>query len=168
MPLQQAVALMGCLASALVYAHGRGIVHRDVKPENVMLTASGKVKLMDFGLARSHQSDTISGPAMGTPGYMSPEQIRGGEARPELSDQYSFGVTLFELLAGRRPYLAEEAFGVLRQQLEEAPPELSQFRPDLAFLDPVVSRMLSADPGQRYVSLEAAWQEVVRLAGFQG
>ena len=57
---------------------------------------------------------------------------------------------------------------MLRQQLEEAPPELSQFRPDLAFLDPVVSRMLSADPGQRYVSLEAAWQEVVRLAGFQG
>ena len=163
MPLAEAVGLLQPLVSALSYAHGRGVAHRDIKPDNVMVTRTGKVKLMDFGLARSHHSSTITGPAMGTPGYMPPEQIRGGEANAELGDQYSLGITIFEVLAGRRPYLAEEAFGVLRQQLEEMAPPLSQFRPDLAALDGVLARMLAAEAGQRYPSVQAAWEAFTGL-----
>ena len=155
MPPQQLVALLTPVVAAITYAHQRGIAHRDLKPENFMLSPAGKLKLMDFGLARSQPGQTVAG---GTPGYMSPEQIRGDESELSLSDQYSLGVTIFELLTGRRPYLAEEAFAVLRQQLEDRPPPLSQFRPDLAAADEVIARMLASDPQHRYPSVEAAWQ----------
>ncbi|MBT9330191.1 serine/threonine protein kinase [Paracidobacterium acidisoli] len=142
--------------SALSYAHGRGVTHRDIKPANIMITSHGLVKLMDFGIAKSSNDLHLTRPGttMGSVYYISPEQVRGGIADPR-SDIYSFGVTLYELLAGRRPFQADTAYSVLNAQLNETPPPLFQVNPDLPQeLSGIVLHAMAKSPADRFQTAE--------------
>ena len=121
-PLDQVLEYSTQVLSALSYAHSRGVTHRDIKPANIMITSHGLVKLMDFGIAKSTNDMQLTRPGttMGSVYYMSPEQVRGGTVDAR-SDIYSFGVTLYEMLTGRRPFQADTSFSVLNAQLNEAP-----------------------------------------------
>lgn len=142
-------ARLGCIAQvcqALQALHDLGIVHRDLKPANIMVSGS-KALLMDFGIARQLQEQqlTLPGQAVGTPGYMAPEQILGQEPEPA-ADLYSLGVVLYECCSGKLPYQAETSFELLTKQLEQEPAPLQGPPPQLCAL---VMALLSRDPGAR-------------------
>jgi TolB-like protein/tRNA A-37 threonylcarbamoyl transferase component Bud32 len=150
MPQQEALEIGEQIARALDAAHERGIVHRDVKPDNVFLTREGVVKLLDFGLARTADS-RMSGPGAveGTVAYMSPEQASGQQA-DQRSDVWALGVILFEMLAGGRPFAADDPRAVLDLILTREP-DLRTARPDLApGLTDLVHRALARDPASRF------------------
>jgi serine/threonine-protein kinase len=151
-PQADIINYMQQVLSALSYAHGRGVVHRDIKPANIMLTSLGVIKLMDFGIAKSQtESDlTRPGTTMGSLYYMSPEQVRGGpiDAR---SDIYSIGVMMYELFAGRRPFEADSAYGILDQQCHDAPPPPVSVNPQLpAALSDLILCAMAKDPADRF------------------
>src|SRR5579863_2499335 len=118
--------------SALSYAHGRGVTHRDIKPANIMITDHGIVKLMDFGIAKSANDMQLTRPGttMGSVYYMSPEQVRGGTVDGR-SDLYSFGVTLYEMLTGHKPFQADTSYSVLNAHLTEPPKPLTELEPSI-------------------------------------
>ena len=151
-----AVLVMRQVASALVKAGETGIIHRDVKPENIMLTRDGDVKVADFGLARLSGNSGVNltqvGITMGTPLYMSPEQVEGRALDPR-SDIYSFGVTSYHMLAGFPPFQGETALSVAVQHLKSTPKPLDELRADLpAPLCRIVDKMLAKDPADRYAT----------------
>ncbi len=141
--------LLAQAADAIGAAHAAGIVHRDVKPANLLVTPSRKVKITDFGIARATEGIglTETGQVMGTPQYLSPEQAEGRTATPA-SDVYSLGVVAFECLSGRRPFVAESAVATALAHLREPVPELPDDVP--ADLAAVVRRALAKKPGDRY------------------
>jgi len=139
------------VADALDYAHGRGVIHRDVKPANIMFDAGGNAFLADFGIARlAEQTSTLTGlGVVGSPTYMSPEQAEG-KTITGASDIYSLGATTYEALAGRPPFSAENPLAVLMQHIRDEPPSLTMLRPDLP--EPAVDavgRAMAKDPGAR-------------------
>jgi serine/threonine-protein kinase len=136
---------------AASFAHRRGIVHRDIKPHNVILSDEGRVTVTDFGIARAGASDmTHTGSIMGTAQYLSPEQAQG-QPVSAASDIYAIGVLLFELLTGRVPFDGESAVAIALQHLSSEPPAPSAFNPAVpSTLDPVVLRALAKDPADRY------------------
>jgi serine/threonine-protein kinase len=141
--------LLAQTADALAVAHRAGIVHRDVKPANLIVTPDRKVKVTDFGIARAADSAQITrtGAVMGTPQYLSPEQARGNPSTPA-SDVYALGVVAFECLVGRRPFEAESAVATALAHLQQPVPELpADVPPDLAA---IVRRALAKDPAERY------------------
>lgn len=152
-----AVAIMRQVAAALHKAAERGIVHRDIKPENIMLARSAEVKVADFGLARvagdaAAVGLTQVGVTMGTPLYMSPEQVEGRPLDPR-SDIYSFGVTCYHMLAGKPPFEGDTPLAVALQHLRNQPPPLAQLRPDLPVaLCRIVHKMMAKDPAERYAT----------------
>jgi eukaryotic-like serine/threonine-protein kinase len=144
------------VCGALEYAAKEGIVHRDIKPANIMVASGTEVKIADFGAAVLKKSQVVQTAAMGSPSYMSPEQITGGAALTFHSDMYSLGVVLYELLAGRRPFQAENLEALLDKILKLDPLPPSEARPGLPKdIDRVVLRALKKAPEQRY----ATWAE---------
>jgi serine/threonine-protein kinase len=143
------------ILKALRYAHKRGIVHRDIKPQNVLLDHEGGVKVADFGIARAGASEmTEEGAMMGTVQYVSPEQAQGLPVSPR-SDLYSVGIVLYELLTGRVPFDGEAPVSIALKQVSEPPVPPSQLRPGVpAALEHVVLRALEKDPARRYQSAD--------------
>jgi eukaryotic-like serine/threonine-protein kinase len=144
-------------ARALEYAHYRGVVHRDFKPSNLMITKQGDVKLMDFGIARDVKYDdlTRAGTAIGTPAYMSPEQIMG-ERVDFRSDIFSFGIVLYQMLTGRKPFTEDDSKSVMQRILNEPYVRPRKLFPDIPWrLSRIVKRCLFKDPRKRYQTTEA-------------
>ncbi len=152
LPWEQVVEYGVQMASALAYAHERGVVHRDVKPGNFLLTTAGKLRLSDFGLATvvAATKITAAGRTMGTFPYMAPEQIRGRPPVSAQTDLYALGCVLFEMLAGRPPFIGENAAEVMHKHLQEPPPRVTEFDPDCpASLDQLISDLLKKEPSDR-------------------
>jgi serine/threonine-protein kinase len=151
-PLDQALDYAMQVLAALSYAHGRGVIHRDIKPANIMITSHGLVKLMDFGIAKSTNDMNLTRPGttMGSVYYMSPEQVRGGTVDAR-SDLYSFGVTLYEMLTGRKPFQADTSYTVLNAQLNQAPTPPLEVNPAISpELNNVILRAMAKLPEQRF------------------
>ena len=153
--LADSVALVARVADALSLAHARGVVHRDVKPSNLWLVDGriDAVTVLDFGVARlrdaAHRS-TRTGIALGTPGYMAPEQARGERSIDARADVFSLGCVFFECVAGRPAFVGEHVMALLAKILVEEPPRLAEVRPDVpAAIDALVAAMMAKDPGAR-------------------
>jgi len=161
------------LLGALAYAHGQGVLHRDVKPENVMFakrTGKTAVVLIDFGLARlcDDAGITLQGACMGSPSYVAPERLLG-ESADERSDLYSVGVVLYEMLTGRRPFGNGEVMDIALRQLELVPTPIAALRPDLpGALAELVMRALAKDPAQRFATAEDMRTALARVASGSG
>lgn len=166
-PLTEAEALTIAeqVASALEAAHGKGVIHRDIKPQNILLDGAGRVKVADFGIARATGMTqlTATNVVAGTANYISPEQARG-QPVDERSDIYSLGVLLWELLAGHELFNGRSMVEIALRHLNDVPPPLRQIRPDISPLtEAVVAKALAKDPGRRYQSA-AAMREALASA----
>lgn len=155
LPLADARRLLAAVAEALAYAHAQGVVHRDVKPDNIMLDrTSGRPLMTDFGIARAAQGDsrlTVTGVAIGTPAYMSPEQALGERELDGRSDIYSLGIIGYQLLAGETPFKASNTPAMLVKHLSETPRPLASIRPDApSGLTHAISKALAKKPADRW------------------
>ncbi|WP_170270093.1 Stk1 family PASTA domain-containing Ser/Thr kinase [Heliorestis acidaminivorans] len=153
----EAVNLARQICDALEHAHEKGIIHRDIKPHNILLTASGRVKVTDFGIARSTTQNTMTmdRTIVGSVHYLSPEQARGLPV-DEKSDIYSLGVVLYELLSGHVPFQGETPIAVALQQVQQNPPPISKSTPEIPrTLEEVVMRTLEKNPERRYGNAKA-------------
>ena len=164
LPIRKAVAIADAIARGLGAAHAQGVVHRDVKPENVLLTSDGRVKVLDFGIARLHELEaaaariteaptvTSAGTLLGTIGYMAPEQIRG-EPADARSDVFALGCVLYEMLTGQRAFERATPAATLAAMLHDDPESPGALVPDLpSSLGRVVMRCLEKQPGERFQS----------------
>jgi beta-lactam-binding protein with PASTA domain/predicted Ser/Thr protein kinase len=152
-PVPVAISYVRQVLAALRYAHRNGIVHRDIKPHNVLVDHEGRVKVADFGIARAGSSQiTEAGSIIGTAQYLSPEQARGAPV-DESSDLYSTGIVLYELLTGDLPFTGETPVEIAMKHLSQVPPSPSSIRPEIPRdLDLVVLRALAKEPADRYRS----------------
>ena len=174
LPLDEAAAYAIEIGRGLAAAHAQRLIHRDVKPQNVLIDAEGRAKVTDFGIARSLESDglTKTGRVLGTTDYVSPEQAMGHEVDSR-SDIYSLGVLLYEMLTGEPPFKAETVVGVAMKHVHDPMPDTQTHRPDAsAAVARVVERATSKDPAQRYrdmnemlAELEAALEVEVARSG---
>ncbi|MFE8968840.1 protein kinase [Streptomyces albogriseolus] len=168
MPADKALKITADVLAALEISHEMGLVHRDIKPGNVMMTKRGVVKVMDFGIARAMQSGVTSmtqtGMVVGTPQYLSPEQAlgRGVDAR---SDLYSVGIMLFQLVTGRLPFDADSPLAIAYAHVQEEPPVASSINRSLPpAVDALITRALKKNPNERFPSAEAMRGECLRVA----
>jgi serine/threonine-protein kinase len=167
LPLEEALRITREIADALDYAHRHNVIHRDIKPGNILLD-EGHVLVMDFGIARAitvtaEDPLTAAGRLMGTPTYMSPEQVGGEVGLDGRSDVYSLGCVCYEMLAGEPPFRGATVLAILARQLTERPQELSTLRPDVGEAIAVaIERALSPSPGDRF-STAAAFAESLEL-----
>jgi hypothetical protein len=167
LPLGETLRILGQAAGALDYAHAQGVVHRDVKPANLMIEPSGHVKVMDFGIAKASSSGDITktGAIMGTPNYMSPEQARGDKLDGR-ADLFSLGCILYECLSGRRPFVGDSLTAILMKILTEPPPPIDFDALSLpAPLGDVVRRALAKDPAERFPSGRALMEAAEKAGG---
>ncbi|HTX16906.1 MAG TPA: serine/threonine-protein kinase [Candidatus Baltobacteraceae bacterium] len=156
-PVADAVYYIDQVLAALVYAHQMNVVHRDIKPGNMMLTPQGVVKLMDFGIARpgNEAGMTITGTTLGSLNYMSPEQVKG-EKVDARSDLYSVGLSLYEILTGRLPFRGDSGYSLMVAQLQQAPEPPIVLRPDLPKpLNDIILMVLAKEPEKRFQSATA-------------
>jgi eukaryotic-like serine/threonine-protein kinase len=169
MPPRRAMEVMADVCAALDFSHRNGIIHRDVKPANVMITRSGAVKVMDFGIARAladGQNFTQTAAVIGTAQYLSPEQARG-EAVDARSDVYAAGCVLFELLTGEPPFTGDSPVAVAYQHVREDPRPPSAVRDINPVLDAVVLKAMSKNPANRYQSAADMRADLVRVLSGQ-
>jgi len=156
----EALAIANQVAAALFYAHGRGFIHRDIKPDNIMFRRDGTPVILDFGIARVLESTTQltrSGMSMGTPRYMSPEQLNAKRADGR-SDIYSLGVVLYEMLSGTPPFKGSQTMTVIMKHMTEPIPRLPE---ELAAYQPLVERMMAKERDRR-PGTEKEWQELIK------
>jgi serine/threonine protein kinase/Tfp pilus assembly protein PilF len=164
--VSDAIALGIQIAEALQEAHGKGVVHRDIKAENIMVNSRDRVKVMDFGLAKLRGSLklTRTSSTVGTLGYMAPEQIQGEDVDAR-SDIFSLGVVLFEMLSGRLPFRGEHEAAIMYSVLHEEPEPLAKYRNDIpAPLSQIVTRTLQKDPADRYQSAQDIVKDLKKLS----
>jgi TolB-like protein len=170
LPLDEALRIAGEVSDALAYAHGHGVIHRDIKPENVLLE-SGHAMVADFGIARAISVAggtrlTETGLALGTPTYMSPEQVAGERELDERTDVYSLGCVVYEMLAGSPPFTAPSAVAVLARKSVERPPELRAARAEVpAALELAVIRALAPLPADRQRTVGELAEQLTGPAG---
>ena len=164
-PVPIAIDYARQILGALGFAHRNGIVHRDIKPHNIVVRKDGRLKVTDFGIARSGASQmTEAGSIVGTAQYLSPEQARGAPVDAR-SDLYSLGIVLYEMLTGRVPYTGDAPVEIAMKHLTAVPDPPSKLRPDVPHdLDAVVMRALAKDPEQRYGSAEEMDADLARVA----
>ncbi len=166
MPARAAVGITRQICRGLQAAHEQGIIHRDIKPQNVLIDAKGEVKLMDFGVARMAEAPeamTQAGLIVGTPHYMSPEQVQGKQLDAR-TDVYAMGVLLYELLVGRRPFESTSLTGILTAHIMEKPKPPIEVRTDIGReLNAIVLRCLEKDPKARYADAGALLADLEQL-----
>jgi eukaryotic-like serine/threonine-protein kinase len=160
-PIGRALAIIDEVADALSYAHNEGVVHRDIKPENILL-AAGHAEVTDFGVARAveaaRSSDHLTGTgiSVGSPGYMSPEQLAGERTLDARTDQYALGIVAYELLAGASPFQSPTLQGLVGAHLTQTAPPLATRRPDApAHVSAAIARALAKDPNERFPDVAA-------------
>jgi len=159
LPVSRAVQIAYKCCKALEYANGVGVVHRDIKPADIMVHPDFDIKLADFGAARLARSDTTQVAGVGSPAYMSPEQIRGGEEIDYRSDMFSLGGVLYHALTGARPFSGATAFGLMEEILSKNLAAPSTIRQDVpAALDEVLLRALGKSRDERF----ARWEDFAR------
>ncbi|MCA0352960.1 MAG: Stk1 family PASTA domain-containing Ser/Thr kinase [Chloroflexi bacterium] len=164
LPVPRTLAIVRQVAEALQAAHDSGLVHRDVKPQNVLIDANDYARLSDFGIAKSKQSSALTDPGttFGTADYLAPEQAQGLGATP-LSDVYALGVLTYEMLTGRLPFSGDSPLAVALQHIQAAPPPLRSYNPSIPpQLEAIVLQAMSKDPAQRPQSARA-FAELLRL-----
>jgi tetratricopeptide (TPR) repeat protein len=157
LPLPRLLSIFGEICRGLAAAHEQGVVHRDLKPQNVMIDKAGTAYVTDFGLAKSVVGGRLTemGALLGTPYYMSPEQVRG-EPATQRSDIYSLGVILYEMATGEVPFTGASVFEVMMKRLSQRPKPAVELNPDIpVFLQKIVERCLAKDPAARYSSADA-------------
>jgi tRNA A-37 threonylcarbamoyl transferase component Bud32 len=171
LPEGRALKIAVQIGRGLGHAHAHGLVHRDVKPQNVLLTGGGTAKLCDLGLARSTETDqglTLEGTSLGTPHYISPEQVEGRKEIDGRTDLYALGATMYHMLAGRPPFTGPTAAKVMTMHLTERPQGLLELAPEVtAETAGVVMRLLEKDPEARYGSAEEVVQDLELIAARQ-
>jgi eukaryotic-like serine/threonine-protein kinase len=163
LPEREAIELTLQTARALGFAHEHGLVHRDVKPQNVLLNGDGGAKVTDFGIARSldvHGGLTQTGTVMGTSDYIAPEQARGQKVDAQ-SDVYSLGAVLYELLTGEVPFPGDNFVAVAMRHINEPPPSVRERRPELSpRLDAAIRRAMAKEPRDRFASMDDFCREL--------
>ena len=171
LPEQTAVAIAMCIAAALNHAWTRAkLIHRDIKPQNIMLTPDGMVKVCDLGLAKIAGEDsslTVSGTMMGTPHFISPEQARGDSDIDTRADIYSLGGSLYFLVTGKAPYDADSSMAVMYKHINEPPPDPRAFKPELSEgLVRILLKMMAKEADQRYQNMVELYDDLERV--YQG
>ena len=161
---EAAVGVALQIADALQAAHEKGVIHRDIKPQNVLVTSAGDVKVTDFGIARAASSPlTATSTVLGTAGYMSPEQAMGDAAGPQ-SDLYSLGVVLYEMLTGALPHTGESPVAQAMKHVNEHPRSPREANPEVSgALDALTMKLLAKDPEERYASATALASDLERV-----
>lgn len=160
--VKEAVGIAIQIAQGMEAAHSNHIVHRDIKPQNIIISREGKVKVTDFGIAKAITSDTVTSNAMGSVHYLSPEQARGGFS-DEKSDIYSLGVTMYEMLTGRVPFIGENTVAVALCHLQEDAVPIRDLEPSVPIsLDRIVQKCMQKKPEYRYLTASALIMDLKR------
>lgn len=169
MPSSKVVEILFVVCKALDYAHKGGVIHRDIKPSNIMLTRSGSVRVTDFGIARIKSEQTASKGIIGSPSYMSPEQVKE-DPLGEGSDIFSLGSVLYELLTGQQAFSGDNLFAVMYKITNEEPIPIRRIRPELPeILEEIVKKAHAKDPADRYQTcMDLAYDLRVVLRGMKG
>lgn len=170
LPFDEIGFLMRQIASALDYAHRQGVIHRDIKPSNIMIDREGNTFVTDFGIARLNGSDsttlTHAGALVGTPEYMSPEQLMAREDLDHRADIYALGVVLFQMLTGKLPFESDSVTALILRHMQDPVPSVSAINPQVpSAVDAIIQRALAKDFRERYESAGELARELVRALG---